>query len=479
VSRPRTTLALRITVVCLAVAGVAVIVAGLVAARLVSTTGDTVLQQSLKAQADVVASQLDPTGIGNRLGVGKVADVVRGQGIAVVVRRPGGQEVGEAVPVRAAARAGLASGQDRSARVTIDSVEYLVEVRDVGGAGAAFALVQPTRSGQATQRALVRNIALALGIGLLVAAVAGFVSGRLLGRPLRRAAAVAGSLRTGRRDVRVPVEGPAEVAEVAGSLNALADALAHSEARQREFLLSVSHELRTPLTAVTGFAEAIADGIAEGPDARRAGQTIHREAQRLERLVSDLLELARLGADEFRLDLATIDLTALVRDCAEVWQLRCERENVPLSVLLPNSPVPVVADARRLHQVVDGLAENALRVTPAGAPMVFALTAGPDARLSVRDGGPGLAPEDYDVAFQRGVLNARYRDRRPVGSGIGLALVHGLVTRMGGTLTAGPAPEGGAAFTITLPISTDPMATGPIVTGPIVTGPIATGPPGP
>jgi signal transduction histidine kinase len=460
----RTTLALRITVVCLAVAGVAVIVAGLVASRLVRTTGDTVLQQSLKAQADVVASQLDPTGIGNRLGVGKMADVVRGQGIAVVVRRPGGQDVGEAVPVRAAVRAGLASGQDRSARVTVDAQQYLVEVRDVGG--AAFALVQPTRSGEATQRALVRNIALALGIGLLVAAVAGFVSGRLLGRPLRRAAAVAGSLRTGRRDVRVPVEGPAEVAEVASSLNALADALAHSEARQREFLLSVSHELRTPLTAVTGFAEAIADGVAEGPDARRAGQTIHREAQRLERLVSDLLELARLGADEFRLDLATLDLTALVRDCAEVWQLRCERENVPLSVQVPDGPVPVVADARRLHQVVDGLAENALRATPAGAPVVFALTAGPDARLSVRDGGPGLAPEDYDVAFQRGVLNARYRDRRPVGSGIGLALVHGLVTRMGGTLAAGPAPEGGAAFTITLPIAADPMATAPIAAGP-------------
>ncbi|MDT8914779.1 HAMP domain-containing sensor histidine kinase [Amycolatopsis sp. PS_44_ISF1] len=445
----RGTLALRITVVCLAVAGVAVIVAGLVAARLVRTTGDTVLQQSLEAQADVVASQLDPTGIGNRLGVGKMADVVRGQGIAVVVRRPGGQDFGEAVPVRAAVRAGLASGQDRSARVSVDEQQYLVEVRSVGAAG--FALVQPTRSGEGTQRALVRNIALALGIGLLVAAVAGFVSGRLLGRPLRRAAAVAGSLRTGRRDVRVPVEGPAEVAEVADSLNALADALAHSEARQREFLLSVSHELRTPLTAVTGFAEAIADGVAEGPDARRAGQTIHREAQRLERLVSDLLELARLGADEFRLDLATLDLTALVRDCAEVWRLRCGREDVPLTVEVPDGPVPVLADARRLHQVVDGLAENALRVTPAGAPMVFALTAGPQARLSVRDGGPGLAPEDYEVAFQRGVLNARYRDRRPVGSGIGLALVHGLVTRMGGTLAAGPAPEGGAAFTITLP----------------------------
>ncbi len=450
--RYRGTLAGRITLVCLAVAGIAVIVAGFVAARLIRTTADNVLQASLSAQADVVASQLDESGIGNRLGVGKVADVVRGQGISVVVRRAGGQAVGDAVSVQAAAKAGL--GAAHSERVLVAGAQYLVETRAVGTRGAAFALVLPARNVETTQRALVRNIAFALGIGLLVAAAAGFVSGRLLGRPLRRAAAAAGSLRAGRRDVRVPVEGPREVAEVAGSLNSLADALAHSEARQRDFLLSVSHELRTPLTAVTGFAEAIADGVAAGDDAQRAGQTIQREAARLERLVTDLLELARLGADEFRLDVTTLDLGALLRDCAEVWQLRCARENVRLSVTAPPSPVPVQADARRLHQVVDGLAENALRVTPSGAPMVFALSvSGPNAQLSVRDGGPGLAPEDYPVAFERGVLNARYRDRRPVGSGIGLALVHALVTRMGGDLTAGPAPEGGAAFTITLPLA--------------------------
>ncbi|VVJ20910.1 Uncharacterised protein [Amycolatopsis camponoti] len=450
--RYRGTLAGRITLVCLAVAGVAVIVAGLVAARLIRTTADNVLQSSLAAQADVVASQLDETGIGNRLGVGKVADVVRGQGISVVVRRAGGPAAGDAVAVQAAGKLGL--GADHSGRVTAGGAQYLVETRVVGTRGAAFALVQPARSAEATQRALVRSIALALGIGLLVAALAGWFSGRLLGRPLRRAALAAGSLRAGRRDVRVPVEGPREVAEVAGSLNSLADALAVSEARQRDFLLSVSHELRTPLTAVTGFAEAIADGVATGPDAVRAGQTIQREAVRLERLVTDLLELARLGADEFRLDVASLDLGALVRDCADVWQLRCAREDVRLSVSVPSSPVPVLADARRLRQVVDGLAENALRVTPAGAPMVFSLSvSGASAHVSVRDGGPGLAPEDYAVAFERGVLNARYRDRRPVGSGIGLALVHGLVTRMGGTLTAGPAPEGGAAFTITFPLA--------------------------
>ncbi len=442
----RTSLALRITVVCLAIAAVAVVVAGLVAARLIRTTGTDVLRQSLSAQADVVASQLDETGIGNRLGAGKVAEVVRGQGIDVVVRRPNGTLDGDGtVAAIAAAKAGFT----RSGTVLVEGQQYLVEVRAVGTKGAAFALVQSTKTGEARGRMLVRNTVLALGAGLAVAAIAGLVLSRMLSRPLRRAASVANGMRSGRRDLRVPVEGPSEVADVAKSVNALADALRYSEARQREFLLSVSHELRTPLTAVTGFAEAISDGVAEGEDARRAGETIHREAQRLERLVSDLLELARLGADEFLLDPTRLDLAALVDECADVWRLRCARQNVTLLVERPPGEVSVVADPRRLRQVVDGLAENALRVTPAGAPIVFSLVAGEgQARLAVRDGGPGLAPEDYPVAFERGVLNKRYRDSRPVGSGIGLALAHGLVTRMGGTLTAGPAPEGGAAFTV-------------------------------
>jgi signal transduction histidine kinase len=342
---------------------------------------------------------------------------------------------------------GIAAGQSISVSRTVAGQEYLVEARGVG-AGAGFALVEPVRMGLATQRAVVRNILFALGAGLLVAAVAGLGLGRLLARPLRRTADVAATMRQGRRDLRAPVEGPAEVAEVATAVNELSAALQQSESRQREFLLSVSHELRTPLTAVRGFAESLADGVVSGDEARQAGETIQRESQRLERLVSDLLDLARLGADEFRLDLADVDLVDTVRRCAEVWRVRCERAGVEFRLEVPASPVVAVADARRLRQVLDGLAENALRVAP-----VLTLSLDASGVLQVRDGGPGLAPEDYAVAFERGALNAKYRGRRPVGSGIGLALAHGLVTRMGGTISAGPAPEGGAAFTIVLPLA--------------------------
>lgn len=437
----RRSLAWRVTGACLVVALVAVGVAALVAVALVSSTARQVTREGLAEQADVVAAQLD--GTDPRAGLGRVADVLAAQQITVVpldrVRRPG--PAGTAVVRSGADRA--PAGTPFSGAADVAGRTYLVEARPVPSGGVA--LVRPVDTGPLP--ALRRNVGLALLIGTGAAVVVGVLVGTLSGRPLRAVAAAAHRLRGGERDVRVPVRGPAEVAGVASAVNELADALDRSEQRQRRFLLSVSHELRTPLTAVRGFGESIADGVVTGPDARDAGATVVREAQRLEGLVADLMELARTEADDFTLDVVDVDLAALVTEAADVWELRCRDAGVTLRREIPPAPVPVRADPRRLRQVLDALASNALRTTPAGALLVLAVH---DGALQVRDAGPGLAPEDYAVAFEPGALHDRYRGRRPLGiGGIGLALVHGLVTRMGGRVEAGPAPEGGAAFTVT------------------------------
>lgn len=304
-------------------------------------------------------------------------------------------------------------------------------------------------------RRLGRAVVVSVAVGLVVGLVAGGTTARLLTRPLWRTAEAARALGAGRRDVRVPVDGPPELAEVAESLNTLAEALETSEARQRRFLLSVSHELRTPLTAVRGFGESIADGVVEGADAREAARVVVDEAGRLTRLVEDLLDLARIGADDFRLEPAATDLATLLGAAAAVWAPRAAAAGVPLVVERPGVPLVVRTDAGRVRQVLDGLAANALRLTPAGRPLVLAARPAPGgAVLEVRDGGPGLTVEDRAVAFEPGALGARYRDERPVGVGIGLSLVHGLVQRLGGGIAVGVAPEGGAAFTVTLPTGT-------------------------
>ncbi len=450
----RTSLALQITVLVVSVAIAVAIVAGVVGAAMIRNTAVDVTRNYLSNQAEVIRAQITGEEPGYRIGLVKLAQVFAQQGISVVtVTRNGKVDGANAQAVKIASGAGVAAlpaSGSMSRTVTVGGRTQLLEARSAGG--RIFALVASADIGADTQKTLQRRVLLALAIGLIAAVIGGLVIARLVTRPLRRTADVARAMGAGSRGTRAPVAGPSEVADVALAVNGLADALQHSESRQREFLTSVSHELRTPLAAISGQAEALSDGIVPAEEVTQVGRTIRAESARLQRLVSDLLDLARLGADSFRLELLPCDLSGLVREMAVVWQVRCDQRAVPLIVHVPPSPLVVVTDARRLRQVLDGLAENALRLLAPGRPLVLALTGGPSAvTVQVRDGGPGLTAEDYPVAFERGLLHDRYRGRRPGGAGLGLALAHSLVTRLGGTISAGPAPEGGACFSVELP----------------------------
>jgi signal transduction histidine kinase len=339
-----------------------------------------------------------------------------------------------------------------------------VEARSTTAGG--FALVTPADVAAATRQALERRLLAAVLAGTVAAVLIGLLAARVVSAPLRRTASLARAMSQGSRGLRAPVTGPREVAAVSAAVNDLADALQYSESRQRKFLTSVSHELRTPLAGISGQAQALADGMIPDGEQRDVGLAILGESARLERLISDLLDLARLGADGFHLDLGPTDLAALVTEMARVWQVRCAAKGVPLVVDVPAGGVVVTTDSRRVRQVLDGLAENALRVLQPGQSLVLQVgweSAAGDgsAVLQVRDGGPGLAPEDYPVAFEPGVLHERYRGLRPGGAGLGLALVHSLVRRLGGSVVASGAPEGGLAMTIRLPLKGDgPSASG-------------------
>jgi two-component system, OmpR family, sensor kinase len=341
------------------------------------------------------------------------------------------------------------AGKSISETRTVGGKRVYVAARPAGTGG--IILLQARSDATAGGEAAIRRTLLAIAIGIGVAGLLGVLFARRITRPLRNTAAAAHALAAGRRDVEVSPAGPAEVAEVAEAVNTLAGALSHSEARQREFLMSVSHDLRTPLTAITGYAESLAEGVVPSERAAEVGGVMLSEARRLERLVGDLLDLARLDAQDFRVEFAAVDLVGLARAAAQVWESRCRAVGVTFS--LQAAPARAWTDAARLRQVLDGLMENALRVTPAGAPIVLAVHSEMDGRAcaEVRDGGPGLTDDDMAVAFRRSELYERYRGVRQVGTGLGLAIVHGLVTRLGGTVEAGHATEGGARFTVRLP----------------------------
>jgi len=456
----RRTLAAQTAIVTTLVAVVATAISFLVSANLIRGAAESQARSTLGHYADLIADGSSETGTpAQRLGgaVTGARALARLATITALRVRPGGRVSGPApgaLPGDVVTAA--AAGQLVDTSINVGGHSYFAEARPLP-AGGSVLLLQPHSAARAITTPLRNRLLIALAAGLGLAVVAGlWLSGRLA-RPLVHAASAAAQLAHGRRDVRVTPEGPAEVAAVSESLNALAAALATSEDRQRAFLLSVSHELRTPLTAVAGYAEAIADGVVAAEETAAVGATMVAEAGRLQRLVDDLLDLARLGADDFRIDVTDVDVAALVAAAGEVWQARCSREGVELRLDVPKAGLPLRTDAVRVRQIVDGLAENALRVTPSGAPVVLAARAAAGgAQVEVRDGGPGLTDDDIGVAFERSALYDRYRGVRRVGTGIGLALIGGLAERLGGRAEAGHAPEGGARFTVTLPSLQNP-----------------------
>ena len=436
----------RVTLVTITVATLAVLVTGGVSLQLVHQSSIDEARAQLAAQATLLAKLPAATSITD---LSERVTVALGDTEAGTVSRAG-QVTGpaaELLPARLV-REG-ARGFKVSATVRGPQGLTLVEIRAKRG-GGSLVLALPRDSVEAQAQGSLLRIGLALLIGLVVAILAGALLSRWLARPLIGVARTAARIARGERGVPVDTTGPAEVTAVVDALSALDGALASSEARQREFLLSISHELRTPLTALRGYAEAISDGMVGPADLPGVGEVLIAETTRLDSFVADLLELARLEADDFTISPVDVHLAELLRASRDAWLGRAAGLGVQLVV--ETQDVTLCSDPRRLRQIVDGLVENALRVTPEGSSIRIAGWA--DAAgiaIEVRDGGPGLTAEDAAQAFERGVLRERYRDSRPVGTGLGLSIAARLVGRLGGSIRAGTAVSGGAVFTVTLP----------------------------
>ncbi|MFE6840295.1 ATP-binding protein [Streptomyces sp. NPDC057705] len=446
----RGSLARNIVVLSTVVAALAVALTGLIAWQTAAHGAEQRERDQLTRQATVL-SRLPA--LSEALFTG--AQVLAGpNGVQLAVIAPDGTVSGTATPaVDRASKAALLAGKPVSTTGLLGGEEVLLVGRP-GVRGGAVVLTEPYAVVSENTNQIRRNVVVPLIVGMLGAALAGALLARRIARPLVRAAQIAHRLADGERGVPAPVDGPRETADIGRALNVLDEALAHSENRQREFLLSVSHDLRTPLTALQGYAEALADGLIEPERVPEVGGVLADETRRLDRFLGDLLDLARLEADDFRLDMAPADLGAVVAEAAAFWTGPCARLGVGLRLERPGRPVVVETDAFRVRQLIDGLVQNALRVTPEGAPLVLAVRAAPDggAELQVRDGGPGLTDDDVRIAFDHGALHERYRDTRPVGSGLGLTIAHRLTGRLGGAIRVdGHGPEGGACFTVTLP----------------------------
>jgi signal transduction histidine kinase len=219
-----------------------------------------------------------------------------------------------------------------------------------------------------------------------------------------------------------------EIEDLSNSISQMAASLERSEELQKDFFMAISHDLRTPLTSVSGFAEAILDETVDDP--KQAAAVILKESKRLEVMVRDLLELSRIQAGRFKLEISRVEASQLVDDLAEIFSLRAAEAVINFHYQGLKAPQLVDLDPNRFTQMLQNLLENAYKF----AATTIRLDAGPtpdgDLRISVLDDGPGIPLADQPKVFRHAHRNDKTPSREQ-GSGVGLLIVSELAHTMG------------------------------------------------
>src|SRR6266446_4241987 len=298
---------------------------------------------------------------------------------------------------------------------------------------------------------LLERLAIASLGGILVAGLLGWYLSRRITRPVLALSRATDEIARGRYDVDLPdVRGGGEIGHLADRFREMAARLSDAERQERNFLMSVSHELRTPLTAIRGHVDALREGVAEDPEARAASlEVIAREGARLERLVGDVLDLAKLEAHRFTVHTEEVDMERLCDQAYSAFGEEARRRRIEYAKLFEAHPT-IVSDGDRVLQIISNLLSNAFRWTPDGGRVDLGLSAANGAvSVVVGDTGPGIRPEERERIFRPFFSHPHSRDGG--GTGLGLAIARELALALGGRIELDTEPGKGSRFQLILP----------------------------
>ena len=294
---------------------------------------------------------------------------------------------------------------------------------------------------------LLERLGLALLGGLVVAAILGLYISRRLVRPVLDLSRAADDVSRGRYEVDVPrVRGADEIGHLADRFREMAARLSEAEQQERNFLMSVSHELRTPLTAIRGHVDALREGVAHDPELRAASlDVIASEAVRLDRLVGDVLDLAKLEAQRFTVLNEEVDMERLCDHAYAAFGEEARRRQIDYRRRFEATPT-IQSDGDRVLQIISNLLANAFRWTPDGGRVQLELAAeNGTVSVAVDDSGPGIDAKERERIFRP------FWSRDHSGTGLGLAIASELALALGGRIDLASAPGKGSRFELVLP----------------------------
>lgn len=301
---------------------------------------------------------------------------------------------------------------------------------------------------------VLRPILQAAGIALFLSIFLSWLMSRWVAAPLDRMAEVSRAVAAGDYDQRLQPGGPQEVRGLAITFNEMVTRVQEGQKAQRDFVANVSHELKTPLTSIQGFAQAILDGTAQDHDSQQhAAQVVYDEAQRLHRLVDDLLELARMDAGQIDFHQDRVDIMALLLAVVERLSVKAAEAGVKLINKVGQLPV-LIGDGDRLAQVFMNLIDNAIKHTPEdGQVSLWGEYADGWISIHVEDSGAGIPEDELSRIFERFYQLDKARpggvDR---GVGLGLAITREIVRSHQGRMVAQSELGRGSRFTVQLPV---------------------------
>jgi len=311
----------------------------------------------------------------------------------------------------------------------------------------ALVVAKPKTELQRQWLPLVERLGIAFLFGAVVAgALSWYLSRRITG-PVLELSDATDEIAAGHYDVRVEARGSGEIRHLADRFNEMAARLSASEERERHFLMSVSHELRTPLTAIRGHVDALRDGLVEDPELVQVSlDVVAAEATRLERLVGDVLDLAKLRAHRFTVHSEEVDMGRLVEQAYASFAEEARRREIDYELVENGEPPTIVTDGDRVLQVITNLLSNALHWTPDGGQIEVGVSASNGSvHVDIADSGPGITPELQERIFRPFVSGDTE------GTGLGLPIARELAQALGGHVELDSAVGRGSRFRLVLP----------------------------
>lgn len=316
---------------------------------------------------------------------------------------------------------------------------------------AAVYLSTPIPEVQKAQRTVFNFFIFSAIISVLISIIVIYIFSLKISTPLKKINTAAKEIAGGEFNKRLKIKTKDEIGELAQSFNNMANDLENLEKMRRDFIANVSHELRTPMTSIRGFIEGVLDGTIEQEKQLKYLNIVNEEIKRLNRLVNDLLDLARIESGELNLKIKPFNINEIIRKSIIKFEKKIIYKNLQIEALLDSEELIVIGDCDAIERVIINLLDNAIKFTPTNGKIIVETSKNKEKiYISISDTGIGISKDDLELIWSRFYKSDKSRSKEKGGTGLGLSIVKSIVLEHNQSIWVESELDKGTKFTFTL-----------------------------